>query len=136
MSVAMRQSPLSPEQNQLNPILLRVEVTMSRIILTIARNNSATMSAAPGNRSGEAGALLNLMRVFGTSIGVAGASAVLSWRLEALTGVGNRTLTAPEEALLGAVNDGLLLLPAFAFLAGLTSVLRAPPRTPASKAVA
>src|SRR5262249_39682540 len=34
MSVAMRQLPLSPEQNQLNPIHLRVEVTMSPIILT------------------------------------------------------------------------------------------------------
>jgi hypothetical protein len=76
------------------------------------------------------------MRVFGTSIGVAGASAVLSWRLEALTGVGNRTLAASEEALLGAVNDGFLLLVVFAIVAGVTSVFGASPRAPALKAVA
>ena len=60
------------------------------------------MSAAPRERSGEAGGLLNLMRVFGTSVGVAGASAVLSWRLATL-------------------------LVAFAVIVGATSVLRAPP---------
>ena len=41
-------------------------------------NNSLTMSAAPGHRSGQAGDLLNLMRVLGTSLRLAGASAVLS----------------------------------------------------------
>jgi hypothetical protein len=45
-------------------------------------------------------------------------------------------LAAREEAVLGAVNDGLLLLVAFAVIAGATSVLRAPPRSPALKAAA
>jgi EmrB/QacA subfamily drug resistance transporter len=102
----------------------------------IAPNNSVTMSVAPPDLRGEAGGLLNLMRVFGTSIGVAGSSAVLSWRIGVLSGVGNHTLTASEEAVLGAVSDGLLLLTAFAVVAGATSVLRAPPRTPALKAAA
>ena len=102
----------------------------------IAPNNSATMSAAPRDRSGDAGGLLNLMRVFGTSVGVAGASAVLSWRLAALTGVGDRTFAAREEAVLGGVSDALLLLVAFAVIAGATSVLRAPPAAPALKAAA
>jgi MFS family permease len=102
----------------------------------IAPNNSATMSAAPRDRSGEAGGLLNLMRVFGTSIGVAGASAVLSWRIGVLSGVGNRTLTASGEAVLGAVNDGLLLLVGFAIVAGVTSVFRGPPRVSALKTAA
>jgi len=102
----------------------------------IAPNNSATMSAAPRDRSGDAGGLLNLMRVFGTSVGVAGASAVLSWRLAALTGIGDRTLAAREEAVLGGVSDALLLLVAFAVIAGATSVLRAPPAAPALKAAA
>ena len=104
--------------------------------LFIAPNNSSTMSAAPGNRSGEAGGLLNLMRTLGTSLGVASASAVLSWRLAALTGIGDRTLGAPEQALLGAVHDGLALLVAFAGVAGVTSVLRAPPPAPALKKAA
>jgi len=90
------------------------------------------VSAAPRERSGDAVGLLNLMRVFGTSVGVAGASAMLSWRLPALTGIGDRTLAAREEAVLG----GLLLLAAFAVLAGLTLVPQAPRRTPALKAVA
>jgi Na+/melibiose symporter-like transporter len=127
---------LTGTADSLPRVMVALAVFGAGLGMFIAPNNSATMSAAPRDRSGEAGGLLNLMRVFGTSIGVAGASAVLSWRLEALTGVGNRTLTAPREALLGAVNDGLLLLGAFAFLAGLTSVLRAPPRTLDLKAVA
>ena len=104
--------------------------------LFIAPNNSSTMSAAPGDRSGEAGGLLNLMRTLGTSLGVASASAVLSWRLAALTGIGDRTLGVPEQALLGGVHDGLVLLIAFAIVAGVTSVLRAPPRAPALKKAA
>jgi MFS family permease len=66
--------------------------------LFIAPNNSLTMSAAPDNRRGEAGGLLNLMRVFGTSLGVAGASAFLRWRLATATGFGDRTLGATEGA--------------------------------------
>jgi MFS family permease len=117
-------------------VMVALAVFGTGLGMFIAPNNSATMSAAPRDRSGEAGGLLNLMRVFGTSIGVAGASALLSWRLEALTGVGNRTLAAPEEALFGAVKDGLLLLVGFAIVAGATSVFRAVLRPPALKAVA
>ena len=102
----------------------------------IAPNNSVTLSAAPSDRSGEAGGLLNLMRIFGMSVGVACASAVLSWRLAAATGIGDRTLAVSEDALLTAVKDGVLLLAAFAVIAGVTSVLRAPPRAPAEKAAA
>jgi len=117
-------------------VMISLAVFGAGLGMFVAPNNSATMSAAPRERSGEAGGLLNLMRVFGTSVGVAGASAVLSWRLAALTGIGDRTLAAREEAVLGAVSDGLLLLVAFAVIAGLTSALRAPPRTPALKAAA
>ena len=99
-------------------------------------HNSTTVSATPRERSGEAGGLLNLMRVFGTSVGVAGASAMLSLAACGADGIGDRTLAAREEAVLGAVSDGLLLLVAFAVIAGLTSALRAPPRTPALKAAA
>ena len=117
-------------------VMVALAVFGAGLGIFIAPNNSATMSAAPPERSGEAGGLLNLMRVFGTSIGVAAVSSVLSWRLEALAGVGNRTLAASEEALLGAVNDGLLLLVGFAIVAGVTSVFRASPRAPALKAAA
>ena len=61
---------------------------------------------------------------------------MLSWRLAVLTGIADRTLTASEQALLGGVKDGLLLLVTFAVVAGVTSVLRAPPPAPALKAAA
>ena len=98
--------------------------------LFIAPNNSAVISAAPADKSGEAGGLLNLMRMFGTGIGVAAASSVLSWRLELTTGVGERTVGATEQALLAAVGDVLLMLAAFAVIAGTASQLRSGPPRP------
>jgi MFS family permease len=98
---------------RVHTVMISLAIFGAGLGMFIARNNSATMSAAPRDRSGEAGGLLNLMRVFGTSVGVAGASAVSSWRLAALTGIGDNTLAAWEEAVLGAVSDGLLLLAAF-----------------------
>ncbi len=98
--------------------------------LFIAPNNSAVISAAPAERSGEAGGLLNLMRMFGTGIGVAAGSSVLSWRLELTTGVGERTVGATEQALLAAVGDVLLMLGAFAVIAGTASQLRSGPPRP------
>jgi MFS family permease len=96
--------------------------------LFIAPNNNSTMSAAPGHRSSEASGLLHLSRGLGTSLGIAGASAVLSWRLAELTGIGDRTLGVSEQAVLRAVNEVLPLLVAAAVGAGLTAMLRAPPR--------
>jgi EmrB/QacA subfamily drug resistance transporter len=90
----------------------------------IAPNNNATMSAAPAERSGQAGGLLNLLRVLGTGLGVAAASAVLSWRLSPSTGVTGRTLGVQEAALLAAVGDVLLMLAAFAAVAAGASLLR------------
>jgi EmrB/QacA subfamily drug resistance transporter len=117
--------------DRVHSVMISLAVFGAGLGMFIAPNNSATMSAAPRERSDEAGGLLNLMRVFGTSVGVAGASAVLSWRVAAL-GVGDRTLAAREEAVLGGVSDGLLLLLAFSIIAGATSMLR----TPALKAAA
>jgi EmrB/QacA subfamily drug resistance transporter len=92
--------------------------------LFIAPNNSATMGAAPPEKSGVAGGLLNLLRVFGTGLGVAAASATLAWGLERRTGVGLRTSGASEAALLAAVSDMLLLLVVLAALAAATALVR------------
>ena len=59
--------------------------------LYIAPNNSATIGAAPADKSGVAGGLLNLLRVFGAGVGVASASTALGWGLHAATGAGART---------------------------------------------
>jgi hypothetical protein len=63
------------------------------------------------------------MRVFGTSLGVASASTVLSWRIAAKTGISDRTLAVAEQALLGAVRDVLWLLVIAAAIAGVTCLL-------------
>ena len=95
----------------------------------IAPNNSATIDAAPIDFRGEAAGLLGLTRILGTSVGVALPSAVLSWRLAVPTGIEvNTTRVVSRETLLGGVSDALLLLIAFAIVAGVISLLRAPPR--------
>jgi hypothetical protein len=90
----------------------------------IAPNNSATLAAAPADHAGQAGGLLNLMRAFGTATGVAGASALLAWRLERATGLHERTIGASEQALLDAAGDVMLLMAAYAVIAAIASSLR------------
>jgi len=90
----------------------------------IAPNNSATMAAAPEKLTGEAGGMLNLMRVLGCTIGIAAASAVFSWRLYVLTGHGNRTTDAPAQAILVAAVEVLWVLGGFAVAAGSCALLR------------
>ena len=68
--------------------------------LYIAPNNSATIGEAPADKSGVAGGLLNLLRVFGAGVGVAAASTALGWGLQTATGRGGRTTHAPEAELL------------------------------------
>jgi hypothetical protein len=74
---------------------------------TIAPNNSATIAAAPDERTGEAGGLLNLMRALGCTIGIATASETFSWRLYVYTGNGHRTRNLPTPIILAATVDVL-----------------------------
>jgi EmrB/QacA subfamily drug resistance transporter len=90
----------------------------------IAPNNNSTMAAAPTDRAGEAGGLLNLMRVLGTSLGVAAGSSMLSWQLQLVSGSGHRTLGSSSEDLLEAVMNSLVVPAGFAVIAGLTSLAR------------
>ena len=71
--------------------------------LYIAPNNSATLGAAPADKQGVAGGLVNLLRVLGTGVGVAATSAMLGWRLEATAEAHGRTTGVSESALLAAV---------------------------------
>ncbi|MBV8968463.1 MAG: MFS transporter, partial [Verrucomicrobia bacterium] len=107
-------------------VMIALAAFGSGLGLFIAPNNSATISAAPAERSGQAGGLLNLMRVFGTGLGVAAASTLLAWRLERATGVRGRTVAVSESDLLGAVGDVLLMLAAFAVIAGAATLARQP----------
>ncbi|HSI41073.1 MAG TPA: MFS transporter [Xanthobacteraceae bacterium] len=90
----------------------------------IAPNNHATIEAAPARLAGEAGALLNLMRVLGSSLGVASASSTLAWRLQAATGRQGDWIDFPGHPLLGAVESSLVVLALMAAAAAMVSLLR------------
>ena len=90
--------------------------------LFISPNNSAIMAAAPAGLTGEAGGLLNVMRSFGISIGIAAATSLLAWRLAVLTGSGHNTLHAEAAHLVSAGGDVIMLLAGFAAIAGAISL--------------
>jgi hypothetical protein len=96
----------------------------------IAPNNHATINAAPSSLSGQAGAMLNLVRALGTSFGVAGASSMLSWRMQVASGSHDRRPAQfSERHLIEAAQSCLIMLAVFAVIAGAISLIR---KTPAA----
>jgi hypothetical protein len=93
------------------------------------------MSAAPADKSGVAGGLLNLLRAFGGGVGVAASSVVLAWGLESAAGVHERTAGASEAATLAAAGDVLVLLALFGALGAAMALIRSDPKADARKAV-
>jgi len=97
----------------------------------IAPNNHATINAVPPDLSGEAGAMLNLMRIIGTGAGVASASTMLSWRLQVAHGSVERKLTVfSPHHFIEAVAGGLIMLAIFAVIAGAVSLIRKSSKSP------
>lgn len=92
--------------------------------LFIAPNNHATLKAAPPDLATQAGSLLNLMRVLGTSLGVAGATSTLSLGLKQAGGMTDRMRDVSGPALVNAVEWGLVLVAIMALVAALLCVLR------------
>jgi EmrB/QacA subfamily drug resistance transporter len=90
----------------------------------IAPNNSATVAAAPEDRAGVAGGLLNLMRALGCTLGIAAASVTFSWRLQVYTGDGRRSTNVAAHSVLAATLDVLWVLGGFAVAAGSCAFLR------------
>ncbi|HRI14424.1 MAG TPA: DHA2 family efflux MFS transporter permease subunit [Verrucomicrobiota bacterium] len=101
--------------------------------LFISPNNSATLSAAPTAEAAVAGGLLNLFRVLGTSVGVAAASSMLSWRLDSAIGPVASLSLVPADVLFQASAQSLFLLLGFALVAALCSLIRAPAQPSASE---
>jgi hypothetical protein len=64
------------------------------------------------------------MRVLGTSLGVASASSMLSWRLATATGAHDDWIPFAGHPLLGAVESSLAMLAIFAVAAGAVSMIR------------
>lgn len=92
--------------------------------LFTAANNSAIMAAAPADLTGEAGGLLNVTRAFGISLGIAAASALLSWRLRATGNTSGSTVHVAPADMLAASREVILLLLLFAVAAALASAVR------------
>ena len=85
-------------------------------------NNNSIMASALAGETGEAGGLMNVVRSIGMSIGIAAASALLSWRLATLTGRPVSTLDVAPDVLLDASRSVILLLFGFAAAAALISL--------------
>jgi len=81
------------------------------------------INAAPPDLSTAGGGMLDLMPVLGTSLGVASASSMLSWRVQ-VAGGGRRLSLIQGRHLIEAAQSGLLMLAVFAALAGATSMIR------------
>jgi EmrB/QacA subfamily drug resistance transporter len=92
--------------------------------LFTAPNNSAIMGAAPATRVGAAGGILNVTRTLGTSLGVALATLLLSWRLAVHAGHSESTASAPGALVTAASHDTLVAFALMAFVAAGISLMR------------
>jgi MFS family permease len=92
--------------------------------LYIGPSNNAAIGAAPSSLGQEAGALLNLTRVLGTSVGVASASATLSWAVVSVTHTKPGTFLFAGHPILAATEANFALLFCFTLLAVMACLLR------------
>ena len=119
---------LTGTPESLNGVMAALAAFGAGLGLYIAPNNNATVGAAPADKSGVAGGLLNLLRVFGAGVGVAAASTALGWKLDAASGAGARTAHAPEAVLFSAVGAVLAMLAVFAALGAAAALVRSKPK--------
>jgi hypothetical protein len=115
---------LTGTPESLNGVMAALAAFGAGLGLYIAPNNSAAVGAASAEKSGVAGGLLNLLRVFGAGVGVAAASTALGWGLHAEASAGARTTHMAEAALLSAVGGVLAMLAVLAVLGGAAAFVR------------
>lgn len=119
VALALLSLAMTTAASGLAGVLAGLALFGSGLGLFIAPNNASTMSAAPSALSSQAAALLNLMRVVGTSVGVAASGALLSWRLETHGGGEGGSLGVAPSLLNAAVVDGLAMVGVFAIVGAL-----------------
>jgi MFS family permease len=85
-------------------------------------NNNAIMAAAPPHMTGTAGGLMNVIRSLGMSIGISAAAALMSSRLNVLTGKIANTIDVSPDILLHAGRGVIFLLIGFAVVGGFSSL--------------
>ena len=114
-------------------------VTLSLVVVGIgqgvffAPNNNAIMGSASASEAGEAGSLMNVTRDVGTSIGIAMAASLLSWKLRLLTGGSSSTIDASNADLTNAIRLVVIVLALLGLLAAGMSWARPAGRFPAHK---
>jgi len=89
--------------------------------LFVSPNVSAIMATAPPDKTGQAGSVLNVVRLLGISAGIAGASTLFVVALGRSSG---STLGLPAAELVAASRDVVLLLICLAALAAAISLVR------------
>lgn len=92
--------------------------------LHIAPSNHEAIALVPQPLASEAGSLLNLVRVLGTSLGVASATATLSWAVSAVTRKEDSPFLITGHPILSATEANFALLLGFVLLALIASFLR------------
>ncbi|KQV70154.1 DHA2 family efflux MFS transporter permease subunit [Rhizobium sp. Root1220] len=114
-------------------------VTASLVVIGIgqgvflAPNNNSIMGSASASEAGEAGSLMNVTRDVGTSIGIAMAASLLSWKLRLLTGGSSSTLDANNADLTDAIRLVVIVLALLGLLAAGMSWARPAGRFAAQK---
>jgi EmrB/QacA subfamily drug resistance transporter len=83
----------------------------------------ATIDAAPASHSGQAAGMINLMRVFGTCIGISIASSMMSLKVERLAGSAGLDGLFEGSLLLEAIESSLVVLAVFALIAAGAALL-------------
>jgi EmrB/QacA subfamily drug resistance transporter len=122
-ALALLYAALRESHDSLPAVMIALAVFGVGQGLFTAANNTAIMAAAPEDLSGEAGGLLNVTRAFGISLGIAGASTVLAWRLSAIGEGSGSTVEVAPPVMLAASREVVLFLLAFAVAAALVSAL-------------
>jgi EmrB/QacA subfamily drug resistance transporter len=102
------------------------------LALFMAPNSQATIDAAPAGHAATAGAMVNLIRVLGSCLGVSAASSMMSWRLEQLVRPDQLDVLFGGRPLLDAVESSLFMLAVFALGAAAAALVRRPSSTPQS----
>jgi EmrB/QacA subfamily drug resistance transporter len=91
-------------------------VTFTLIIVGVgqgtffAPNNNAIMGSASLAEAGEAGSIMNVTRDVGTSIGIAMAASLLSWKLRLLASGATSTFAASDATLTDAIRLVVIVL--------------------------
>src|SRR5260370_8796094 len=98
--------------------------------LFMAPDNDATLSAAAASYAGTASAMLSLLRVLGSCVGISSVSSVMSWRMEAMAGSAGQDVFLAGHPLLEAVWGRLGPRGGFPLFPRLPSPAAPPPRTP------